>query len=496
MAATSAGRLSNGSSFLGSVVNTGASTTPASSASDSGGKYHHGVSLRRNDKALSFASPKSLRIAAVLQTQEESVKVPAATTTLETQSIDASTGDITKERIISAEAKLFVQTYARSPVVFVKGDGCKLFDTEGKEYLDLTAGIAVNALGHADPTWVKAVTEQAAKLTHVSNLFHTVPQVKLAERLVNSCFADRIFLANSGTEANEAAIKFSRKYQTVAGEKQIGEKAAADLIAFTSGFHGRTLGALSLTSKVQYRMPFEPLIPGCQFLEYGNLEEVEKAVVKGQTAAVFVEPVQGEGGILSTSVSFLKGLRRICDQTGALLVFDEVQCGLGRTGKLWAHEAFDVKPDIMTLAKPLAGGLPIGAVLVTEAVASTIANGDHGSTFAGGPLVCHAALAVLDHIQAPGFLESVASKGHYLKTQLQERLGNNPHVKEVRGYGLLVGIQLNVPASPLVSAALKEGLLILTAGKGDVVRLAPPLIISEQELDEAVHILARCLSSL
>lgn len=403
--------------------------------------------------------------------------------------------DISQE-IIGAESQYFVQTYARSPVVFVSGKGCKLYDVEGNEYLDMTAGIAVNALGHGDPTWVKAVTEQAGKLAHVSNLFHTVPQVKLAERLVRSSFADRVFMVNSGTEANEAAIKFARKYH-YALAKSNGDTAqgATELVAFTNGFHGRTLGALSLTSKIQYRTPFEPLVPGASFVNFGDLEATRE-IVAGKTAAVFVEPLQGEGGICPATASFLRGLRELCDETGTLLVFDEIQCGLGRTGRLWAHETYDVRPDIMTLAKPLAGGLPIGAVLVTDRVASSIAAGDHGSTFAGGPLVCHAALAVLDRIQAPGFLESVAEKGAYLKSQLNERLGKNSHVKEVRGEGLLVGIQLDVPASPLVASALKEKLLILTAGKGDVVRLAPPLIISKQEIDQAVDILVKCMPSL
>ncbi|KAG0615420.1 hypothetical protein M758_5G039900 [Ceratodon purpureus] len=409
-----------------------------------------------------------------------------------------------KQAIIDAEARLFVQTYARNPVVFERGLGCKLYDTEGKEYLDLTAGIAVNSLGHGDPTWLRAINEQAANLAHVSNLYHTVPQVKLAERLVNWSFADRVFFANSGTEANEAAIKFARKYQTEMTSRKgdtrwfkFGElRSASELVSFSSGFHGRTLGALALTSKAQYRTPFEPLIPGVHLVGFGDLEATAKVVRRGRTAAVFVEPTQGEGGVHTATAEFLRGLRRLCDEAGALLVFDEVQCGLGRTGLLWAHQAYGVIPDIMTLAKPLAGGLPIGAVLVTEAVASTIAAGDHGSTFAGGPLVCQAALAVLDRIQAPGFLEHVAAKGGMLRSRLREKIGSHPHVKEIRGVGLLVGVELDVPAAPLVEAALKAGLLILTAGNGNVVRLAPPLTISEAELNQAVDILAGCMHSL
>jgi len=396
--------------------------------------------------------------------------------------------------VIEAEGKYFMRNYARSPVVFVRGDGCKLYDVEGKEYLDLTAGIAVNALGHGDPAWLKAVTEQAATLTHVSNVFHTVPQVKLAKRLVESSFADKVFFANSGTEANEAAIKFARKYQQTL--RSAKEENATEFISFTNSFHGRTMGALALTSKEKYRTPFEPVMPGVKFVEFGNVEATRKAIQPGKTAAVFVEPVQGEGGIYSATKDFLEELRTLCDAAGALLVFDEVQCGLGRTGYLWAHQMYDVRPDIMTLAKPLAGGLPIGAVLLTDKVAGAIGPGDHGSTFAGGPLVCHAALAVLDRIQAPGFLESVISKGLYLKSLVTEKLGLNAHVKEIRGSGLLVGVELDVPAAPMVDAALRAGLLILTAGKGNILRLAPPLIISQEELEQAVDILSTCIPAL
>eukprot|EP00245_Coleochaete_scutata_P005593 TRINITY_DN19254_c0_g1_i1.p1 TRINITY_DN19254_c0_g1~~TRINITY_DN19254_c0_g1_i1.p1 ORF type:complete len:536 (-),score=99.21 TRINITY_DN19254_c0_g1_i1:602-2188(-) len=408
------------------------------------------------------------------------------------------------EILIEKESRLFVGTYARAPVVFVRGEGCKLYDTEGREYIDMAAGIAVNALGHGDPEWVQAVTEQALKLAHVSNLYHSVPQIKLAESLVSTSFADRIFFTNSGTEANEAAIKFARKYQRekAKGQEkgswlQLGpSEPATEFISFSNCFHGRTMGALALTSKQQYRDPFEPLMPGGKFATYGDLESVTKLVRKGRTAAVFVEPVQGEGGIYAATAEFLRGLRRLCDDNDVLLVFDEVQCGLGRTGRLWAHEVYGVTPDIMTVAKPLAGGLPIGAVLVTQAVASAISPGDHGSTFAGGPLVCHAALSVMDRVTKPGFLQSVAAKGDRLKRSLEERLGTSSHVKEVRGVGLLVGIQLDVPAGPLVTAARDAGLLVITAGKGDVVRLVPPLTISDEELDIAVDILSKCLPVL
>lgn len=387
-----------------------------------------------------------------------------------------------------------VGTYGRAPVVLVSGKGCKLYDVEGREYLDMTSGIAVNALGHCDPDWVKAVADQAHVLTHVSNVYYSVPQVELAKRLVDCSFADRVFFTNSGAEANEAAIKFARKFQRHSNPDV--KDPATEFISFTNSFHGRTMGALALTSKEQYRTPFEPVMPGVTFVEYGNIKATQELIRRGKTAAVFVEPIQGEGGIYSATKEFLEFLRTACDDAGALLVFDEVQCGLGRTGYLWAHEAYGIFPDIMTLAKPLAGGLPIGAALVTERVASSINYGDHGSTFAGGSLVCNAALTVLEKISKPEFLSSVSKKGLYLKEILQQKLGRNSHVKEIRGLGFIIGIELDVPASPLVSACRNSGLLVLTAGKGNVVRLVPPLTVTEQELRLASDILQNAMSVL
>ncbi|KAE8709170.1 Acetylornithine aminotransferase [Hibiscus syriacus] len=396
--------------------------------------------------------------------------------------------------VIEEEGRVLVGTYARAPVVLSSGKGCKLYDPEGREFLDCAAGIAVNALGHGDPDWIRAITEQANVLTHVSNAYYSVPQVELAKRLVANSFADRVFFTNSGTEANEAAIKFSRKFQRF--NHPDTEQPATDFISFTSSFHGRTMGSLALTSKEHYRSPFEPVMPGVTFLEYGNIQAARDLIKLGKTAAVFVEPIQGEGGIYSATKEFLQALREACDEAGSLLVFDEVQCGLGRTGYLWAHEAYNVSPDIMTLAKPLAGGLPIGAALVTERVSSAIVHGDHGSTFAGSPLVCAAAIAVLDKIANPSFLSSVSKKGHYFKELLARKLGGNPHVKEVRGLGLIIGIELDLSAAPLVDACRDSGLIVLTAGKGNVVRLVPPLIISEKELERAAEILQECLPAL
>ncbi|CAD5317763.1 unnamed protein product [Arabidopsis thaliana] len=388
------------------------------------------------------------------------------------------------QKVIEEEAKVIVGTYARAPVVLSSGKGCKLFDPEGKEYLDCASGIAVNALGHGDPDWLRAVTEQAGVLAHI----------ELAKRLVASSFADRVFFCNSGTEANEAAIKFSRKFQRFTHPED--KEVATGFIAFTNSFHGRTLGALALTSKEQYRTPFEPIMPGVTFLEYGNIQAATDLIRSGKIAAVFVEPIQGEGGIYSATKEFLQSLRSACDAAGSLLVFDEVQCGLGRTGLMWAYEAFGVTPDIMTVAKPLAGGLPIGAVLVTEKVAETINYGDHGSTFAGSPLVCSAAIAVMDKVSKPSFLSSVSNKGRYFRDLLVKKLGGNSHVKEVRGEGLIIGVELDVPASSLVDACRDSGLLILTAGKGNVVRIVPPLVISEEEIERAVEIMSQNLTAL
>ncbi|GAB2269521.1 hypothetical protein Dimus_004442 [Dionaea muscipula] len=398
------------------------------------------------------------------------------------------------KELIEAEAKYLVGTYARTPVVLSHGKGCKLYDVEGREYLDLTSGIAVNALGHGDEDWIRVVTGQANTLTHVSNIYYSIPQVELAKRLVATSFADRVFFTNSGTEANEAAIKFARKFQRSSNSNL--ENPPTEFIAFSNCFHGRTMGALALTSKEHYRSPFEPVMPGVTFLEYGDAQAAREMILSGKIAAVFVEPIQGEGGIYTATKEFLESLRSACDEAESLLIYDEVQCGLGRTGDLWAHEAYGIYPDMMTLAKPLAGGLPIGAVLVKEKVATAISAGDHGSTFAGGPLVCNAALTVLEKISDPGFLSSVSKKGEFFKEVLERKLGGHGHVKEVRGRGLIIGIELDVLAAPLVDACRLSGLLVLTSGKGNIVRLVPPLIISEPELADAAEILLDCLPSL
>ncbi len=394
-------------------------------------------------------------------------------------------------QIIAGESKYIVPTYIRPEVVFSHGRGVYLYDSQGRQYLDFVSGIAVMALGHADEMWLQAIGEQAAKLTHVSNLYHTAPHVALAQRLVENSFADRVFFCNSGTEANEAAIKFARKY---AGNrhKDAGPAKKSDIVAFSGSFHGRTMGALAATYKAHYREPFEPVMPGVRFANYNDLASA-KQIVDEDVCAVIVEPVQGEGGVYPADPDFLQGLRTLCDENDALLIFDEVQCGLGRSGFLWAYEGYGITPDIMTLAKPLAGGLPMGATLVTEAVSQPLKPGDHGSTFAAGPLVCTAAQVVFDRVNRPQFLSDVKENGIYLMSMLRDLASDQ--VVEVRGVGLLIGIEFEIPVAPLVNAARENGLLVISAGD-KILRLCPPLIVTRQQIRTAVQILKQSLATL
>lgn len=385
------------------------------------------------------------------------------------------------EQIMQAEARYLVPTYSRPPVVFTRGQGSYLFDSDGNRYLDFAAGIAVTAIGHVHPDWVAVVNEQSQALTHISNLYHSAPHVDLARKLVEHSFADRVFFSNTGAEANEAALKFSRKWARLNHEY-----GKTEVVAFEGGFHGRTLGALSLTHKLAYRQPFEPLVPGVTFAPFNDLGAAERAITD-RVCAVFVEPIQGEGGVIPADPEFLRGLRDLCDRHHALLVFDEVQCGLARTGRLWAHQWYETTPDLMTLAKPLAGGLPIGATLVTEPISQAIAVGDHGSTFAAGPLVCRAASMVFDEVSRPEFLERVAENGELLRQGLLALADDR--LIEVRGKGLLLGVQLKTPVKPLIETAQKRGLIVINAGE-DVLRICPPLTITATEIEAGLEILA------
>lgn len=388
---------------------------------------------------------------------------------------------------IAQENAHIVQSYRRPPFVLVRGEGVKVFDADGKAYTDWVAGIAVNALGYGDPGLTAAIQAAATGLLHTSNLYYTEPQAALASLLCEVSFADRVFFTNSGTEANEGAIKFARK---IAYDR--GEHERTEIVSFSHAFHGRTIGSLALTPKEKYQAPFQPLMPGAVVAEFNNIASAEQ-LINSRTAAVFVEPVQGEGGIHEATAEFLRALRRLCDQRGAVLVFDEVQCGMGRTGTLWSNEVSGVNPDIMTLAKPLAGGLPIGAILTTNAVADHIHPGDHGSTFAGGPFITSVAKYVVERIRQPEFLAHVNDVGAYLKERLQEI--NSPLIREVRGRGLMVGIELTIDAGPVVDHGYEHGLLLVNAGQ-DVIRLVPPLTVQKADVDELIEKLTSILAQL
>lgn len=390
------------------------------------------------------------------------------------------------EALVALADRVLAPTYRRPPIVFTHGEGMYVYDAAGRRYLDFVAGIAVCALGHADPGVAQVIAEQARRLVHLSNLYHTEPHLRLAEALVAHSFADRVFFCNSGAEAVEAALKFARKFaRTHFNNRKTG------FVAFTHSFHGRTMGALSVTEKLAYREPFAPLIPGVTFVPFNDVEAARSAIT-AETCAVIVEPIQGEGGVHVASPEFLHALRERCDAVGALLIFDEVQCGLGRTGTLWAYEAYGVEPDLLTVAKPLANGLPIGAVLMKEKVAAVLQPGDHGSTFAGGPLVSAVALHVFERLRDPAFLARVREAGAYLAERLHA--AELPGVKEIRGRGLLVGIEIEGDARAVVMAALERGLLLATAGD-HVVRMVPPLIVEKSQIDEAVTILQEAMAT-
>ncbi|GAB4471398.1 MAG: aspartate aminotransferase family protein [Anaerolineae bacterium] len=389
--------------------------------------------------------------------------------------------------IIETDAQYVLKTYKRAPFVLTSGRGMTVYDSEGRAYLDFGAGIAVNALGHAEPEIAAAIQQQAATLSHVCNLYHTAPQAELARSLCELSFADRVYFCNSGAEAVEAAIKFARKYAlTTHGPGKTG------IVSFSGAFHGRTMGALALTPREKYQAPFRPLMPGVTHAPFNDVEAAGQ-VIGPETAAVFVEPVQGEGGIHAATQEFMETLRVLCDRHGALLVFDEIQCGLGRTGKLWAHEHYGMAPDMMTLAKALGGGLPMGAVLLTGEVAATIEVGDHGSTFAGGPVVAQAARVVLKRVSDPALLAHIRGMGDLMR----ERLAGlaSPHIRAVRGLGLMIGVELDMDVTPVIEAGYAHGLILLNAGP-NVLRLLPPYIVSVGDIDQLIDGMGQILASL
>lgn len=382
-----------------------------------------------------------------------------------------------------AGERLLVPTYRPQPVTLVRGEGCTLWDAEGNEFLDMMGGIATAALGHCNPKIAQALTQQAQQLWHVSNLYTTAPQLDLATRLIEHSFADRVFFANSGAEANEVALKLARRYFHDKGEPR------TEIVAFDASFHGRTLFTLSATGQPSYREGFEPVVPGIHHAPFNDLGAATKLVGE-HTAAILVEPIQGEGGVHPATQEFLSGLRALADERGCLLVFDEIQTGMGRTGSLFAYQKYGVVPDIMTLAKALGNGIPIGAMLSREEIASALVPGTHGSTFGGNPLATACGAAVMDELTEGGVLAHAEQIGKLLGEKLDamaKRLGSS-RVVEARGVGLLRGIELSAPAADVVVGCREAGVLVISAG-ANVVRLAPPLIIDEAEIDRGLGVL-------
>jgi acetylornithine/N-succinyldiaminopimelate aminotransferase len=381
-------------------------------------------------------------------------------------------------------------TYARQDIVFARGEGVWLETEAGERYLDFGSGIAVNALGHAHPRMIAALTEQAGKLWHTSNLYRVAGQERLAERLVAATFADRVFFCNSGAEACEGAIKAARRYHFVTGHPDRWH-----IVTCSGSFHGRTLATLAAAGNPKYLEGFGPETPGFDHVPYGDLDAVA-AAIGPETAAVMIEPVQGEGGVNVGSADYLRGLRTLCDDAGILLVLDEVQTGVGRSGKLFSHEWADIAPDIMAVAKGIGGGFPLGAVLATEAAAQGLTPGTHGSTFGGNPLAMAVGDAVLDVVLAPGFLEAVQQKALRLRQGLARLQDQFPDlVTEVRGQGLLSGIKVAVAPADVVAAARAERVLVVGAGDG-VVRILPPLIVADHEISEGIERLSRALAQI
>ena len=380
---------------------------------------------------------------------------------------------------IEMNKRYVFDTYGRAPIMLVSGSGCRVKDSEGREYLDFIGGLAACPLGHAHPKLAEAIALQARKLIHVSNLFHIEPQIQLAKLLVDNSFADKVFFCNSGAEANEGAIKLARKFF-----HDRGEHDRYHIITMANSFHGRTLATLAATGQIKYRKGFEPETPGFSHVPFGDIQALWSAM-NSNVAAIIIEPIQGEGGVRVAPPSYIPQVRKLCDDSGCLMILDEVQTGMGRTGKLFAHEHYDVCPDVMTVAKGLAGGVPMGAVLAVDHVASAMTPGTHATTFGGNPLATAAGLAVLRELLADGFLDEVAEQGRYLNTRLKDLAEGRPIIKDVRGLGLMQAIELTVPGADVVVGLRNNGVLVNCTAE-TVLRFLPPLIISKEEIDEMI----------
>lgn len=391
------------------------------------------------------------------------------------------------QQILKLTQKYVANTYARFPIALVQGKGARVWDADGKEYIDFVAGIAVNGLGHNHPAIVRAIQRQAQTLIHVSNLYHIGPQSELARDLCRCSFANRVFFCNSGAEANEAAFKLARRY----GAEHLGGKY--EILSALNSFHGRTLATLTATGQEKVRRGFDPLPPGFRLVPYNDLRAVDRAIGE-ETVAILVEPIQGEGGVVLPAEGYLEGLRELCNTKGILLIFDEVQVGMGRTGKLFAYEHFGVEPDIMTLAKALGGGLPVGAMLAKDYVADSFVPGTHASTFGGNPLVCSVGVAVLNTLLKKGVLRNCVKMGKILLKGLQSLKGRFRFIREIRGKGLILGMEVEQEGGKIVAECLQEGLLITCAGNNNVLRFLPPLTIGRRDIDRGLTILEKVLS--
>jgi acetylornithine aminotransferase/acetylornithine/N-succinyldiaminopimelate aminotransferase len=380
-------------------------------------------------------------------------------------------------------------TYARYPILLVRGKGTRVWDMDGKEYLDFVSGLAVCNLGHCHPKVVKAIQDQAERLIHVSNFYYIEPQIQLASLLCKNSFADKVFFCNSGAEANEGAIKLARKY---AKEKMDGGRY--EIITMERSFHGRTLATLTATAQEKFHKGYSPLMPGFRYVPFNDPEAVRRAI-DSKTCAVMLEPIQGEGGVNCPSEGYLKTLREICDGKGILLIFDEVQVGMGRTGKLFAYEHEGIEPDMMTLAKSLAGGVPIGALLIKKDIAESFKPGDHASTFGGNPLATAAGVAALTAILEEGMLENCQKIGNYFFSKLKEVKEKFSSVQEVRGKGLILGMELKMDGSSIVKEMMQRGFLI-NCTMGNVLRFLPPLIVTKEEVDQLIEALVEVFNGI
>jgi len=393
------------------------------------------------------------------------------------------------QELIKLTNKYVAKNYGRYPIGLVRGKGTAVWDASGKKYIDFVAGLAVDNLGHCPPTVVKAIRKQAGKLLHVSNLYHIEPQSQLASELTRLTFADKFFFCNSGTEANEAAIKLARRWFY-----DNGQPKRFEIITMNDSFHGRTMASLSATAQKKIHTGFTPLLPGFKYVPFNNIAALKKALTK-KTCAVLIEPIQGEGGVNLAQETYLKTLRKICNEKGILLIFDEIQTGFGRTGRLFAYERYKIKPDIITLAKALGGGIAIGAMGSTNKIIESFSPGTHGATFGGNPLACAASLASLKTLTKKGFLKKTSSTGDYFLEQLHGLRKKFSIIREVRGIGLMLAIELDRPGAEVVTNCMKEGLLI-NCIQQNIIRFLPPLIITRKEIDLLIKTLSKIFTKM